>query len=194
MDCSSFVKNYLKTLNSGLAKIPIEQYDTIANILLQAYDKNKQIFVLGNGGSAAIASHLACDLGKGTLTDVYDQTEKRFRVISLTDNMPLFSALANDIGYEHVFSQQLSNLLEPGDVVIGISGSGNSKNVINALMFSKEVGATTIGFVGFDGGLMKNYCDYVLHFKENNWQLCEDAHLIMQHMITSYIAHKKRAI
>lgn len=186
-----FAKKYLEKLQQGLAKIPLNKFEEIAEILLTAYDNGKQVFIFGNGGSSAIASHMACDLSKGTLTNVYDVNEKRFRVIALTDNMALFSALANDIGYEHVFEQQLRNLVQHGDVVIGISGSGNSANVINGLILAKSRGATTIGFVGFDGGKMKKFCDHCLHFEEKNYQLSEDAHLIFQHIVSSYIAERK---
>lgn len=188
----NFAKQYFKRLQEGFHKIPLQDIERISALLIDAYESDKQVFILGNGGSAAIASHMACDLGKGTLTNVYDLKEKRFRVISLTDNMPLFSALANDIGYDYVFEQQLQNLVKPGDVVIGISCSGNSPNVLNALKFSKQKGAITIGFVGFDGGKMKTLCDYVLHFEEKHYQRCEDAFLIFQHIITSYIAEKKK--
>lgn len=185
-------QTYIQRLTQGLSRIPADDFEKITTILLSAYDQNKQIFICGNGGSAATASHFACDLGKGTLENIHDAGEKRLRVISLTDNMATFSALANDIGYEHVFSQQLRNLLQQGDVVIGISASGNSLNVINALVFAKEKGATTIGFLGFSGGNMKKFCDHFLHFEENNYQRVEDAHLIFQHIITSMIAEKKR--
>jgi D-sedoheptulose 7-phosphate isomerase len=187
-----FARQYLARLMEGLTKVPLERFEEIANVLLEAYDADRQVFICGNGGSAAIASHMACDLGKGTLTNVYDLHEKRFRVIALTDNMAVFSALANDIGYEHVFTQQLRNLVQPNDVVIGISGSGKSSNVINALLLAKQRGAITVGFVGFDGGHMRQFCDHVLHFDEKNYQRCEDAHLIFQHLVTSYLAEKKR--
>lgn len=187
-----FAQNYLKLLSQGLSRISLESFEKIANVLLDAYKLDKQVFILGNGGSAAIASHMACDLGKGTLTNVYDREEKRFRVISLTDNMSLLSALANDIGYDHVFEQQLQNLLQQGDVVIGISCSGNSPNVIAALKLAKQRGAITIGFVGFDGGVMKSHCDHTLHFEEKHYQRSEDAFSIFQHIITSRIAEKKR--
>lgn len=195
-DCNitsmKFAKDYLEKLWQGINRIPPEKFEEVANVLIDAYENDKQVFIFGNGGSAAIASHMACDLGKGTLTNVYDANEKRFRVISLVDNMSLFSALANDVGYEHVFSQQLQNLARKGDVVIGISGSGNSLNVINGLMLAKKLGAITVGFVGFDGGKMKKHCDYCLHFEDKNYQRSEDAHLIFQHIVTSYIAQRKR--
>lgn len=188
----NFAKQYFERLQEGFQKIPIQEFEKITKVLIDAYENNRQVFILGNGGSAAIASHMACDLGKGTLTNVYDPKEKRFRVISLTDNMPLFSALANDIGYDHVFEQQLQNLIQAGDVVIGISCSGNSPNVLNALKLAKQKAAIAIGFVGFDGGKMKAFCDHVLHFEEKHYQRCEDVFSIFQHIITSYIAEKKR--
>ncbi len=187
-----FAQEYIDRLIEGIKKVPLEHYEVIANVILDAYEHDRQVLIFGNGGSAAIASHMACDLGKGTLSNIYDHEERRFRVISLTDNMATFSALANDVGYEHVFSQQLRNFVQPHDIVIGISGSGNSANVINAFLLAKNLGAVTVGFVGFDGGKMKRFCDYVLHFEERNWQRCEDAHLIFQHLITSYIAEKKQ--
>ncbi|MBI4994108.1 SIS domain-containing protein [Candidatus Peregrinibacteria bacterium] len=187
-----FPKQYIDQLVVGFSKIPTKAFEAIVDVIMEAYKDEKQIFIIGNGGSAAIASHVACDLGKGALTNVYDIGEKRLRVISLTDNMPLFSALANDIGYEHVFEQQLRNLLKAGDVVIGISGSGNSENVLNALQYARDMKATTVGFIGFDGGKMKSLCDYYLHFEENNYQRCEDAHLIFQHLIASWMAKKKK--
>ena len=187
-----FAKNYLERLTNGLFRVPPLQFEKIADILLEAYDRKNQVFIFGNGGSAATASHMASDLGKGTVSNAYDTKERRFRAIALTDNMSLFSALANDLGYDYVFSQQLQNMVQPHDVVIGISASGNSENVINALILAKQMGATTIGFLGFDGGKMKKFCDHYLHFEENSLQLSEDAHVIFQHIITSYLADKKR--
>src|SRR3989338_3161484 len=143
-----FAKNYLQRLNNGLSRIPLQEFEKIADILLAAYDRKNQVFIFGNGGSAATASHMAADLGKGNVTNMHDVGERRFRVLALTDNMPLFSALANDVGYIHVFSQQLQNLVLPGDIAIGISASGNSENVIRALTLGKKMGAVTIGFVG----------------------------------------------
>ncbi len=192
MDIQPFAREYIERLIAGLGKIPYETYGVIVRILFDAYDRDQQIFICGNGGSASIASHMACDLGKGTVGNVHNTNEKRFRVLALTDNMPLVSALANDVGYEHVFSQQLENLLRPGDVVIGISGSGNSMNVVNALLFARQRKAVTVGFIGFDGGKMKQYCDYALHFEERSWQRAEDAHGIFQHLITAYIKEHKQ--
>ena len=187
-----FARTYLAKLSEGLSRVDLHLFEDVANVLLDAYIHEKQVFILGNGGSAAIASHMACDLNKGTLTNVYDSQEKRFRAISLTDNLSLFSALANDIGYTEVFSQQLRNLVQRGDVVVAISASGNSPNVIAALKLAREKDARTVGFVGFDGGKMKKMCDFVLHFEEKNYQRCEDAFSVFQHLLASYIAEKKK--
>mgnify|MGYP001562935327 FL=1 len=187
-----FREEYFIKLIDGLSEVPAEDFERVANILLDAWENSKQVFIFGNGGSAATASHFACDLGKGTLDNVYDMREKRFKVMSLNDNMSMFSALANDTHYDDVFVQQLRHHLEEGDVVIGISASGNSPNVVNALKLAKGMNAKVIGFVGFEGGKMKALCDATLHFPEKSYQRCEDAHLIFEHMITSYIYEKKR--
>ncbi len=187
-----FREEYLKKLTDGLNNVPAEDFEKVATILLDAWENNKQVFIFGNGGSAATASHFACDLGKGTLDNVYDMRERRFRVMSLNDNMSMFSALANDTHYDDVFVQQLRHHLEEGDVVIGISTSGNSSNVVNALKLAKGMNAKTIGFLGFEGGKMKALCDAVLHFPEKSYQRSEDAHLIFEHLLTSYIYEKKK--
>ncbi len=187
-----FREEYFKKLEEGLQQVSAEDFEKIANILLDAWENNKQVFIFGNGGSASTASHFACDLGKGTLDNVYDMREKRFKVMSLNDNMTMFSALANDTHYDDVFVQQLRHHLEEGDVVIGISASGNSANVVNAIKLAKGMNAKTIGFLGFEGGKMKALCDAVLHFPEKSYQRCEDAHLIFEHLLTSYIYEKKK--
>ncbi len=187
-----FREEYFKKLTEGLNNVPTEDFEKVATILLDAWENNKQVFIFGNGGSAATASHFACDLGKGTLDNVYDMRERRFRVMSLNDNMSMFSALANDTHYDDVFVQQLRHHLEEGDVVIGISASGNSPNVVNALKLAKGMNAKTIGFLGFEGGKMKAMCDAVLHFPEKSYQRSEDAHLIFEHLLTSYIYEKKK--
>lgn len=192
MNMEEWRKEYYEKLINGLESVPAEDFEKIANMLLDAWEDNKQVFVFGNGGSAATASHFACDLGKGTIENLQDPQEKRFRVLALNDNMSTFSALANDCGYEDVFAQQLRNLVEEGDVVIGISASGNSPNMIKALHVAKSMSAKIIGFVGFDGGKMKILCDAVLHFPEKSYQRSEDAHHIFQHLLMLYICEKKK--
>jgi D-sedoheptulose 7-phosphate isomerase len=153
--------------------------EEVISVLQYARMNEKQVFIMGNGGSAATASHFACDLGKGTLTPGVP----RFRVIALTDNMPLFSAWANDTGYENVFTEQLENLVNYGDVVIGISGSGNSANVLNAIRLANSRQAITIGFTGFEGGKLKDLVDICVIVPSNRIEQVEDVHLILAHLI-----------
>lgn len=176
-------KEYLGELIKALGSLNLEDFDAIVNILLKAYKENKQIFIMGNGGSAALASHFACDLGKGTLQNAYDDKEKRFKVISLADNTALMTAYSNDLSYEQVFSQQLKNLVNKDDIVIGISASGNSKNVINAIELAKKNKAITIGLLGFDGGKLKDIVDFKIWVNSHNYGIAEDIHLALQHMI-----------
>ncbi len=138
------------------------------------------MYTFGNGGSASLASHFACDLGKGT---AYCNGGKRFRALALTDNLPTLTAWANDSSYEDVFSEQLRNFVQPQDVAFAISGSGNSKNVLNALEVAREAGATTLGISGFQGGQMKSLCDICVVVPSNNMQIIEDMHLAMAHSI-----------
>jgi len=173
------LKRYVAELVDTLDQLPWTSIQDVLGVLHYARLHNKQVFIMGNGGSAATASHFACDLGKGTLLP----GRPRFRVIALTDNMPLFSAYANDFGYDQVFSQQLSNLVCQGDIAIGISGSGNSENVINAIQLARERQASTIGFVGFDGGVLKNQVDICVHVPSNCMEQVEDIHLMLEHLI-----------
>ena len=187
-----FIKNYFKELKETIDKISTQDIKKVADILYDAYTKNKQIFIIGNGGSASTASHFACDLSKGTLQRIYDEKEKRFRVISLTDNVAHLTALANDLDYNDVFSQQLRNLVNPGDIVVAISGSGNSKNILNAVDSASKSGATTIGFLGFDGGKLKEKVDHYIHVPSNHYGRIEDLHLVLAHLISSYLTEMKK--
>lgn len=173
------VDKYLKDIKSTIDQIPVDRLDEVIEILHNARIHYKHIFIMGNGGSASTASHFVCDLAKNTRKNGWPE----FRVIGLTDNMAIFSAYANDEGYEKVFSQQLNNLLQPGDVVIAISGSGNSANVINAVEFANRRGAITIGFTGLTGGKLKNLAQYVLHVPNYRIDEVEDIHMMLEHMI-----------
>src|SRR5437588_10211177 len=139
-----------------VAELPYTNIERIADVLYEAYREDRRVFLFGNGGSAALASHLACDLGKGTC--LAGARERRFRVLALTDNIPLITAWANDTSYEQIFAEQLCNFIQPGDVAFGISGSGSSPNVLLALQVARELGATTIGLTGFKGGQMPALC------------------------------------
>lgn len=180
------IETYLDDLRQTLDRLPVEDIDRAVEVLQHARLNDKQVFILGNGGSAATASHFACDLGKNTVMP----DRPRFRVMALTDNMPLFSALANDYGYEHVFAEQLANLVRAGDVVVGISGSGNSPNVLNAIRLATEVGATTIGLTGFDGGKLKEMVDVCVLVPSYCMEKVEDVHLILEHIITTAVRER----
>lgn len=181
------IKAYLDSIHSSMANLPLQEIGHAIAVLQWARVNDKQVFIMGNGGSAATASHFACDLAKGTLLP----DRPRFRVIALTDSMPLFSALANDFGYEHVFSEQLASLVRKGDVVVAISGSGNSLNVVNAVKYARQIQATTIGLLGFDGGLLQDLVDICVLVPNHTYEQIEDLHLMLAHLICTCI---RRAI
>jgi D-sedoheptulose 7-phosphate isomerase len=173
------IQNYISTLKHTMDKLPPHLIVEVIEVLQHARLEGRQIFIMGNGGSASTASHFVCDLAKNTRREGLPH----FRVIGLTDNMAIFSAYANDEGYESVFASQLSNLIAPGDVVIGISASGNSKNVLNAMDVAKGHGAVTIGFTGFDGGRLGRMVDINIHVQSHIIEHVEDIHLMLEHMI-----------
>lgn len=186
MESKTYLEGYLKELKKSIDAMPREKFKEIVEALLDAYEKEKQIFVMGNGGSASTASHMTCDLGKGTSMP----GRKRFKIICLSDNIPLMTAWANDTSYENIFSEQLENFVQEGDVVIGISGSGNSPNVLNALKLARKKNAKTIGLTGYQGGKMKELCDICLIVPSDNMQRIEDTHLIIEHALFSYIKER----
>ncbi|MCU1242311.1 MAG: sugar isomerase [Candidatus Acidoferrum typicum] len=173
-------KQYFEELQRVLVSLSHDEIDQIADNLVEAHEAGRTVYLFGNGGSASLASHLACDLGKGT---AYCNGGKRFRVLALTDNLPTLTAWANDSSYEDVFSEQLRNFVQPQDIVFAISGSGNSKNVLNALRVAREARAATVGMSGFQGGEMKSLCDTCVVVPSNNMQIIEDLHLAMAHSI-----------
>jgi D-sedoheptulose 7-phosphate isomerase len=177
------IRDYITILQSTLDQLPVKLIAEVIEVLLQARTQGNQVFIMGNGGSASTATHFVCDLAKNTRREGFPH----FRVIGLTDNMALFSAYANDEGYENVFSQQLANLIKPGDVVIGISASGNSKNVVNAMLEAQRYNATTIGFTGFDGGRLGQMVNINIHVKSDIIEHVEDIHLMLEHMIVKTI-------
>jgi len=184
----NFIQSYLGELKDTLDNLSQEVIEQVLEILHEARLDNQQVFILGNGGSASTASHFVCDLGKNTRV----KGSPNFRVMGLTDNMALFSALANDEGYENVFAQQLATYIQQGDVVIGISTSGNSPNVVNAIQLANSVGAKTIGFTGFNSGKLGSLVDINLHVPSHSIEQVEDVHLVMEHLITK--ALRKRAM
>jgi D-sedoheptulose 7-phosphate isomerase len=177
------VTGYLNTVGELLLNTPSEKLEEISAMVLDAYKTGKQVFVIGNGGSAATASHLCCDLQKSVSLD----GGKQFKVMSLTDNVPVMTAWANDFEYEDIFARQLSTWVQPGDLVIAISGSGNSKNVIKAVEVGNESGAVTIGFSGFDGGKLAKTALHNVIVPSNDMQHIEDLHMVFSHLIFRYV-------
>ena len=165
------------------------------DILINAYTHNKKVYIIGNGASASTASHMACDLGKGTIHNLQDYTEKRFKIISLTDNVPLLTAIANDLSFEDIFIQQLKSLLEKDDVVIAISASGNSLNIIKAMEYARNHKAKIIGLLGFkNGGGKTQLVDCAIIIDSQQYGPVEDIHLILNHLIASFVTIIKKPI
>jgi D-sedoheptulose 7-phosphate isomerase len=187
IEMERFVSEYFMELNNIFNSMKWKDIEDITDIIYSAYVNERTIFILGNGGSASTASHFACDLGKGTLSRVYDHNEKRFRVVSLTDNVATISAYANDLSFDDIFIQQLRNLVHKGDVVIAITGSGNSKNVTKAIKYARDCGAVTVGMLGFDGGRVKKFLDKYVIIPSDHYGRIEDVHLILEHLITDYL-------
>ena len=186
----NLIQNYISTLQLTMDQLPQELIAEVIDVLQHARSKGNQVFILGNGGSASTASHFACDLAKNTRQEGLPH----FRVIGLTDNMAMFSALANDGGYENVFSEQLASLVRPGDIVIAISASGNSKNVINAAEMAHRYDATVIGFTGFDGGRLAQLASINIQVNSNIIEHVEDIHLMLEHLIVSSIKGQVRTV
>lgn len=179
----NFVNSYVNDLTVTLNQLDAEIIEQAINILHQARLERRKVFIMGNGGSASTASHFVCDLAKNTRKpDLPD-----YRVIGLADNMAIFSAYGNDDGYENVFALQLATLVEPGDVVIGISTSGNSPNVLRAVEKAKEAGAITIGFTGFDAGRLGGMVDVQVHVPSHCIEHVEDIHLMLEHLMTKVL-------
>jgi len=175
------IKKYISEVSATLERLPIENIAQVVELLEEARLKAKRVFIFGNGGSAATASHFAADLSKGTIS----HGKPRIKALALTDNIPLLSAWANDTAYENVFAEQLENLVEAGDIVIGISGSGNSINVLKGIKTAKLKGATTIGFIGFAGGKLRELVDTSIIVPSNVMEQIEDVHLLLEHVITT---------
>jgi D-sedoheptulose 7-phosphate isomerase len=175
--------SYLIDLHKTLDEMPVLLIQKMVEILLEARLCDKQVFVMGNGGSASTASHFAADLGKNTRV----RGLASFRVISLADNVASITAYANDEGYENIFFQQLVGMMKPGDVVIGISASGKSQNVLKAIEYANINGAYTIGLTGFDGGVLGEMVSLHIHVPSNRIEQVEDIHLMIEHMVISAI-------
>lgn len=180
------IQEYFDTLKKTINNLNVDEFISVANLMSQARSKGKKIFIFGNGGSGSTATHFSCDINKGVS---YGKKE-RFKVICLNDNIPTLLAYSNDIGYDIVFKEQLENYLEAGDLVIGISGSGNSKNILYAIEFAKEKSAITVGITGFNGGKLKSIADYSVNANFNDMQISEDIHMIWVHVMMKCFENK----
>ncbi|MDY0193536.1 MAG: SIS domain-containing protein [Aliarcobacter butzleri] len=184
MNTTSFTKQYINNLKILLDKIDVKIVDNIINELELLNNSGAKLYILGNGGSAATASHMANDLTVGLkLRDI-----RNFDVESLSDNSAICTAIANDIGYENIFYAQIKNKIKKDDLLIAISCSGNSANIIKAVQYAKSQGTTIIGLTGFDGGELKGLSDIKFHVQttKGEYGLVEDLHMILDHIIYSY--------
>jgi D-sedoheptulose 7-phosphate isomerase len=179
MKFEQFASQYIDRLKTVLDAIDATLFDRMVRAFLDAYERQARIFIMGNGGSGATASHMACDINKGCCIDLI----KKFKMVCLNDNIPTMLALANDLSYDVVFEEQLKFQFTTGDMVLGISGSGNSTNVLRAIEYAAANGGQTIGWSGFNGGRLAQLVDLALVVESDDMQQIEDAHLIMAHMV-----------
>lgn len=184
----AILHDYLAGLRSCIDEIEGQDVGAIAGVIYRTYLSGRQLFIFGNGGSAATASHMVCDLRKGAAVS----GRQRIKAIALTDNISLLTAVGNDIDYESVFVEQLVGNVGKGDVALGISCSGNSPNVLAAIRYARENGATTIGFTGFGGGKLKQMTDLCITLSSRDYGQVEDAHLSLEHIITCMVRQKIR--
>ncbi len=187
---SEFAKDYINGLKNVLDRLPWETVDQILKIVEEVHQRRGQIFVIGNGGSAATASHMMNDLNKGTLGHKGDASWPRFRVIALTDNVSLMTAWANDTDYNRGFSEPLKNLAQRDDLLIAISASGNSPNIIVAVEAAKQMGVKVIGLTGFGGGKLAKLADVSFIVASSEYGPVEDVHMILDHIMTGYLYEK----
>ena len=180
MDFIKGVDAYFSTVTATILQIDQTEIDAAMNQLLAAYERGSAIYCFGNGGSAATASHMLNDFNTGISYGL----DKKFKVHCLNDNIATLTALANDIGYEFIFSKQLEGKLQAGDLIVAISVSGNSSNVIRAVEYAKACKCGVIGITGYDGGILRKLADYHMHVPSHDMQVVEDIHMIFNHMMT----------
>lgn len=180
------VESYLTRLKGAIDALPTTELSLLGEMLYRSYRNEKQVFTLGNGGSASTASHIAADLAKNTIGPNMD----RFRITSLNDNTAILTALANDLGYENVFSEQLQNLIRPGDLLLAVSASGNSPNVLKAIRYARSRSAEVVGILGFDGGEAAKLADLAIIVPSFDYGVVEDLHLIINHILVEYFKQK----
>lgn len=183
------IQNYLDLVKDTIVKLDSVQLEKAIEAFMRVHQVGHTLYVMGNGGSAATATHIAGDMVKGASFGL----EKRFRVISLTDNMTAIMAIANDVSYDDIFVEQLKNFIQPGDLVLGISGSGNSKNIVKSIELAKSRGVQTIAFSGFKGGKISELADIVIHANVMDMEVAEDIHMIAFHTIKKEVMRRLMA-
>lgn len=184
-----FARGYLNYLTTVLSQLDENEIATFIETLIDARERGARIFFIGNGGSAATASHFANDIAIGCRS-----WERPFRAMSLTDNVAVMTAIANDYGYEHIFTLQLKTAMHPGDVVVAISASGNSPNVVQAVEWANEQGATTVALTGFDGGMLRAAATMAVHVPtmKGEYGPVEDVHMIIDHLVGGFLMNHCR--
>jgi D-sedoheptulose 7-phosphate isomerase len=175
----AFAKDYKQQLLAALETVDLDRVEALIEVFRRARDEDRQIFVFGNGGSAATANHFACDMVKGAS---YGERQ-RFRIMSLAEQVPTMTAYSNDVGYESVFVEPLKNFARPDDIVMAISGSGNSENVIRAINYANSIGCYTVGLSGISGGRLRPSVDLSVHVSDDHMGRVEDAHFFVCHMV-----------
>lgn len=181
VDYTKEIKQYIELEREVLKNLDTGAVNDAMNLIMEAYEAEKNIYIFGNGGSAATASHYQNDFNKG----ISEHTDKKFRFVCLNDNVATLLAVANDIGYDEVFRFQLQGRLADGDLVIAISGSGNSRNVLLAAEYAKEQGNRVVGMCGYGGGKLRELADVALHVDVNSMQVTEDVHMVFDHLMMS---------
>ncbi len=179
MNFKNAIKEYYERERKVIENLNYDEINDAMNAIYETYQNGGNIYICGNGGSASTASHFQNDFNKG----ISEYVENKFRFICLNDNVATLMAIANDIGYEEVFRFQLRNKITKNDLFVGISGSGNSKNVLNAAEYAKEQGAKIIGITGYTGGKLKEMANYRMHADIMDMQIAEDVHMTFDHMM-----------
>lgn len=185
MDYKNGLKAYLEEEINVINSLDLNAINEVMNVFEAARKEGRKIFICGNGGSAATAAHFASDFNKG----VSESLNMKYNFECLSDNVPMMMAVANDISYDEVFRMPLKNKMKAGDVYVGISGSGNSRNVVNGMDYAKSIGGVTVAIVGYSGGKLKEMADHCIHVNIDNMQIAEDLHMVMDHLMMYVLCH-----
>lgn len=183
-DFKKGITEYFTKVKNTIDKVSLDDLNTLMNILVQTKEAGSTIFIMGNGGSSATASHFVCDFNKG----ISFKRHKKFKLICLNDNIPSLMAYANDISFEEIFVQQLKSYFKKGDIVIGISGSGNSMNVVKAIEYANDNGGISVGLTGYNGGKLKNLVKYNVNIPIDDMQITEDLHMVLDHCMMQILS------